>query len=100
MKDSLHDPYPTPAQQSAPPEAPASERSFARQLAAEAAVEIPRAIGGLAIYFLGILGLIVVGTGISAAGLLFQNWYLAIFGGLLALAGVVWGALLLMFWDW
>lgn len=76
------------------------ERPFLKELASQLVQELPRTLGSIAVNFLGIIGLIVLGAVGVASGLLFQSWLFAIAGGVLILSGIVWGAVLLLLFDW
>lgn len=51
-------------------------------------------LGAALFQILGILGLIVIGACVCGAGLYFQIWFVAIVGGVLISAGVLWAAVL------
>lgn len=51
--------------------------------------------GVLLFQILGILGLIVLGACVCGAGLFFQIWIVAIIGGVLIGAGILWAIVLL-----
>ncbi|TVQ75336.1 MAG: hypothetical protein EA380_11145 [Phycisphaeraceae bacterium] len=70
-----------------------------RELTSELAAELPRTLGKIAVNFLGIIGLIVLGAVCIVLSLIFQTWLLVIFGGVLILSGIVWGVFLLLVFD-
>lgn len=72
-------------------------RGFVRELATDIAGESARTFGPLLINLIGILGLIVAGAICVGIGLYFQLWLVAIVGGVLIGAGVLWAVVLAFF---
>jgi hypothetical protein len=69
-------------------------RSFLRETGQEIAKDTGKLLGIAMFQALGILGLIILGALICGAGLYFQIWFVAIVGGVLIGAGVLWAAVL------
>ncbi len=68
--------------------------SFLRETGGEIAKESGKLLGMALFQVLSILGLIVLGAVICALGLYFQIWVVAIVGGVLIGAGVLWAVII------
>ncbi|MFI4855676.1 MAG: hypothetical protein ACIAQF_11945 [Phycisphaerales bacterium JB065] len=92
----------TPHQpQTQPQPLPNPQSSLIREIARDTAKGTGRWLGMAAFQALSILGLIVLGAAICGLGLYFQFWIVAIIGGVLIGAGVLWAAVLaFLFLDW
>jgi hypothetical protein len=68
--------------------------SFLRETGTEIAKDTGKVLGMAAFQALAILGFILLGAVVCGAGLYFQIWFVAIVGGVLIGAGVLWAAVL------
>ncbi|MCR9215724.1 MAG: hypothetical protein NXI14_00845 [bacterium] len=68
--------------------------SFAREVAGDVAKDTGKLLGMAAFQALGILGLILLGAVVCGAGLYFSIHIVAIIGGVLIGAGLLWAAVL------
>lgn len=68
--------------------------SFLRETGQEIAKGGGRLLGLAAFQALSILGLIIAGALVCGAGLYFQIWFVAIVGGVLIGAGILWAVVL------
>ena len=70
------------------------EPSFLRETGGEIAKESGKLLGMALFQAMAILGLIIIGSLVCGAGLYFQIWFVAIVGGVLIGAGVLWAVVL------
>ena len=76
------------------------ETSFVKEVAGDVAKDTGKVLGVVAFQAISIIALIVLGAVVCGAGLYFQIWIVAIIGGVLIGAGLLWAAiLLLLFFD-
>jgi hypothetical protein len=73
---------------------PKPQPSVLRETGGEIAKESGKLLGMAMFQLLSILGLIVLGAAICGAGLYFQIWVVAIIGGVLIGAGVLWAVII------